>query len=74
MAPSRRVTVLPASAVPARVGRVTLVRPSLAVPLSVAAASAGAETAGAAVSMVRLNGAEGAEVVPAALVTVAVRA
>ena len=69
--PSRKVTVLPASAVPVRVGRVTLVLLSPAVPLSLAGSSEGVATMGAAVSITRANGAEVA-VLPAASVAVAV--
>ena len=69
---SRSVTMDPASAAPVSVGRVTFVRPSPCTPLSDPASSTGADTAGAAVSTVRANGAVAADVLPAVPVTVAV--
>src|SRR5437870_1678345 len=73
--PSLKIlTLLPASAVPVKVGVVTLVMLSvLELPLSLAAARSGAEgAAGAVVSMVTLSAAEAAEMLPAASVAVAV--
>ena len=72
--PSKRVTVLPASAVPVNVGVLTLVTLSvLEVPLSLAAVRSGAEgAAGAVVSMVMLRAAEATERLPAASAAVAV--
>ena len=66
--------MLPASAVPVRVGRATLVTPSPRMPLSLAGASARmAGTAGAVVSRVTTSGPDGTDVLLAASVLVAVR-
>ena len=72
--PSKIVTVLPASAVPVKVGVVTLVSLSvLEVPESLAAARSGADgAAGAVVSIVMLSAPDAAETLPAASVAVAV--
>src|SRR5437588_4815005 len=74
VAPANRSTVLPASAVPAKVGVVTLVTLSvLELPLSLAAARSGADgAAGALASAVTPRAAERALTVPAASVAVAV--
>ena len=70
----KTLTVLPASAVPAKVGAVTLVRLSvLELPLSLAAVKSGTPGApGAVVSIVMLKAAEAALVLPAASVALAV--
>jgi len=74
VAPSKIVTVLPASAVPVKVGVVTLVILSvLDEPLSLAAVISGVEgAAGAVVSIVMLNAPEATETFPAASVALAV--
>ena len=72
--PSSKVTVLPASAVPVKVGVVTLVMLSvLDVPLSDAATRSGrVGAAGAVVSMVTDKAADAALTLPAASVALAV--
>ena len=71
--PSSNTTALLASAVPEKVGVVTLVLLSvLELPLSLAARRSGTETAGPVVSMVMLSAAEADETLPATSVALAV--
>src|SRR5437588_500300 len=71
--PSSNTTALLASAVPEKVGVVTLLMLSvLELPLSLAAIRSGTETAGPVVSMVMLSPAEADETLPATSVALAV--
>ena len=71
--PSKMLTVAPVSAVPVKVGNVTLVMLSLLeTPVSLAGSNDGVPTAGACVSTTALNATETALVFPAASVAVAV--
>ena len=75
VAPSKSVTVVPLSAVPVKVGAVTLVMLSVFdMPLSLAAVRSGTDgAAGAVESIVTLNAAEGALTLPTASMACAIR-